>query len=64
MYLQTSRLQYNLQGIGVFQIALSNKKYSGFSLYFDYTNLLQKHKQKKLSIITINRVMFACLTKW
>ena len=44
MYLQTSRLQYNLQGSGVFQKARSENKYSGFGLYFDYTILPQKRK--------------------
>ena len=32
MYLQTSRLQYNLQKVGVFQTAHSDKKYSSRGL--------------------------------
>ena len=34
MYLQPSRLQYNLQGIGVFQTAHSDKTIQAIACYF------------------------------
>ncbi len=55
MYLQTSRLQYNLQGFGVFQTARSDKNIQASACIFDYTNLFQKRKEKLLSLETITR---------
>ena len=44
MYLQTSRLQYTLQGFGVFQTAHSNKNIQTLACIFDYTDFLHKRK--------------------
>ena len=48
MYLQTSRLQYNLQGSGVFQTARSDKFIQAFACNFYYISRLQKYNQKLL----------------
>ena len=64
MYLQTSRLQYNLQGFGVFQTARSNKNIQASACVFDYNNLFANMQVKQLSLRPITRVWVAnCATR-
>ena len=53
MYLQTSRLQYTLQGIGVSQTAHSDKIIQASACIFHYIHLLRKRKKKLLSPVKI-----------
>ena len=55
MYLQTSRLQYNLQGISVFQTAHSDKNIQDVACYFIISVRLGSAITKLLSLMTTTR---------
>ena len=52
MYLQTSRLQYNLQKVGVFQTAHSDKKDSSLSLCLYY---ISPCRTMQLQSVAVNK---------
>ena len=64
MYLQTSRLQHNLQGIGVFQTAHSDKKIQAAACYFIISVRLGSAITKLLSLMTIARERFSHNPRW